>query len=310
MMVGHAALAFALAGGVAHYVGVGRERALLFGLVAGAFAVVPDVDMGYAVVGIATAGTTDLSTLQAVFWESGLTVHRGLTHSLLVAGVAAVLFGLVAYRGPIRLLALGALGVLVAGAFVLGDSLAAGVMGSFVVAGVLVAVGAGRLELDPRDTLAAAAVGMLTHPFGDVFTGTAPTLLAPFDVRFLPERVVFADDATVHLLVAFGIEITILWVAATVYLRLRGEPVGQYLHPGAVVGMAYAGMVFVLPPPTLEVSYQFVFSVLAFGIVGAFADLPVPDLRSPHSRRAIVLTGLATISIAWLSYFVGYLLVG
>jgi len=38
-----------------------------------------------------------------------------------------------------------------------------------------------------------------------------------------------------------------------------------------VLGLAYGGLALLLPAPTLETSYHFVFTVLAFGFV-AFPD--------------------------------------
>jgi len=308
-MVGHAALAFALAAWLLYWAGASQQRALLVGVAAGAFAVVPDVDMGYAFVGLATAGTVDPSVLQETFWDAGLTVHRGMTHSLLVGGVAAGAFGLAASRGAARLAGLAVLTGMIGATAAFVGGLEAGVMGSFAVAGVAVAVGARRVGLESRAVLVAALVGVLTHPFGDVFTGTAPSLLYPLDVRLLPTRVVLSPDPTVHLLGAFAIELATIWLALAVYLRLREQPVGAHVHRRAVLGAGYAAAVLALPPPTLSVSYHFVFSVLAVGLIIGSADLPVPDLRCVRSRRGVLLTGLAAVTVAWLSYTVAYVAV-
>ncbi|MEF8814691.1 MAG: metal-dependent hydrolase [Halovenus sp.] len=309
MMIGHAALAFAIAGWVSHRAGYTAKRALLVGIAAGAFAVVPDVDMGYALVGLATAGTTDPSVLLDTFWDAGLTVHRGMTHSLVVSAVAALAFGLIAARGVTRTAGLTVLvGMVVATAVFVGG-LGAGVMVSFVVAGTAVALGAARVELGPREVLGAALVGLLTHPFGDLFTGTTPVLLYPLDLRILPERVILSGDATLHLLGAFAIEVATVWLALAVYLQLRDQPLGAHVHRRAVLGVGYAAAVLALPPPTLAVSYHFVFSVLAVGVIVGSADISVPSLRSAQSRRAVFLTGLTAVTVAWLSYTVAYVVV-
>jgi membrane-bound metal-dependent hydrolase YbcI (DUF457 family) len=285
------------------------ERALLFGAVAGAFAIVPDVDIGYAVVGIATADPAGLESFPDVFWETGNIVHRGLTHSLAVGSIAAVLFGLAARRDSLRLAAVAGLAGGVVLTFLQFGTLEAGVIASFSVAGLLVVAGARRFDLEPRTVFAAALLGLLTHPFGDVFTGTSPTLLAPIDVQLLPKRVSLSSDATLHLLGAFGIELAVVWMAVLVYLLVHNPPVRAHVDRRAVLGVGYASMVFVLPPPTLAVSYQFVFSVLATGIVVAALDLPRPDIRSSDVQHSLAVTGLATVTIAWLAYTAGYLLV-
>lgn len=310
MMVGHAALAFALAALLARRLGVARERALLIAITAGAFAIVPDADMGYAVVGVVTAETIQLSGLLDAFWDAGLTVHRGLTHSLLVAGTAGLGFGLVARRGLARAAGVAILGGLVVATIASVGGLEAGVMTSFVLAGAVVVGGARRVGLTPREVLASALLGLLSHPFGDMFTGTAPELLYPLDVRLLPTRVTLSGDPTLHLLGAFGLELATVWLALAVYLRLRDEPLRAHLHRNAVLGAGYAAAALALPAPTLAVSYHFVFSVLAVGTVGISVDPPVPDLRSVRTRNGVLLTGLAAITIAVACYGVAYVLVG
>lgn len=310
MMIGHAALAFALAAWAAVTVGVSRERALLFGVVAGAFATVPDVDMGYALVGLASAVTSGSATFPEVFWETGNVVHRGLTHSLVVGGFAAVLFGLVAYRGrPRRLAVAGLAGAVLVTLARLG-ALEAGVLALFALAGTLVAVGARRVGLAPGAVLAAALVGVLSHPFGDLFTGTTPTLLAPFDVRLLPDRVLLSSDPTLQLLGSFALELATVWLAVVVYLGLRDRRAREYVHRRAVLGAGYAGIALALPAPTLAVSYHFVFSLLAVGLVGVSIDFPVPDIQSRETRWTIVVTGLAAVTLGLLAYTASYLVVG
>jgi membrane-bound metal-dependent hydrolase YbcI (DUF457 family) len=307
MMIGHAALAFALAAGAAASLGVSRERALLFGAVAGAFAVAPDVDMGYAAVGLATILSGGAAFPEA-FWETGNVVHRGMTHSLLVGGVSAVLFGLTGYGRRLAVAGAAGLAGLVAVTFLTLGGLEAGVMTLFVLAGVAVAVGSRWVGIAPRKVLAAALVGVLSHPFGDIFTGTAPQLLYPLDVHLLPERVLLSTDPTLHLLGTFGLELLAVWLAVVVYLRLRERTLRTYVHRRAVLGAGYVGMVLALPPPTLSVSYHFVFSVLAVGFVGV-VDLPVPDLRNSESRWTVVATGLAAVTIAWVAYTIGYVVI-
>ncbi|MFC7071537.1 metal-dependent hydrolase [Halovenus rubra] len=308
-MVGHTALAFALAAGVAAAVGLPRERALLFGAVAGAFAVVPDVDMGYAVVGLITILADGPTQFPEAFWETGNTVHRGITHSLLVGGLGAMLFGLSASHGRRRIAGVLGLASLVAVTLGVLGGLRAGVVSLFVLAGGAVVVGARVGGLDAGETAGAAFIGILSHPFGDIFTGTVPHLLYPLDIHLLPKRVMLSADPTVHLLGTFGLELITVWLAMTVYLGLRGERVWGRIHRRAVLGAGYVGTLLALPPPTLSVSYHFVFSVLAVGLVGV-VDLPTPELDTARSKLSLVTTGLAAVTIAWLAYSAGYLIVG
>ena len=310
MMVGHAALAFALGAWLADWAGVDAGKALLIGAVAGGFAIVPDADMGYAFVGVLTAGTLDPSVLLDSFWDAGLTVHRGMTHSLVIGLFSAVAFGLFAgdrFRRGAGVALLG--GAVIATGSLVGY-LEAGVMASFAVAGGAVTLIARRAGVQPLTVFGAALVGLLTHPFGDLFTGTAPTLLYPFDIRLLPTRVTLAGDPTIHLVGAFAVELAAIWFAVLVYARLQQLPIGDRIHPTAAVGAVYAGLVLFIPPPTLDVSYHFVYSVLAVSSVGLLTDLPRPDLRSARSRQAVFLTGLTAATVALLSYGIAYVVVG
>lgn len=183
-------------------------------------------------------------------------------------------------------------------------------MASFVVAGGAVTLVARRAGLKPQTVFTAALIGLLTHPFGDLFTGTAPTLLYPFDIRLLPTRVTLSADPTIHLIGAFALELATIWFAILVYAKLRNLPVAERIHPQAAVGAVYAGVVLFVPPPTLDVSYYFVYSVLAVSAVGLLTELPLPDLRSARTRQAAFLTGLTAMTVALLSYGVAYVVVG
>lgn len=310
MMVGHAALAFALGAWLADWAGADAGKALLIGVAAGGFATVPDADMGYAFVGVLTAGTTDPSVLLNSFWDAGLTVHRGMTHSLVVGLFSAVAFGLFAGKSLSRAAGVALLGGAVIVTGVLVGFLEGGVMASFVVAGGAVTLIARRAGLDQQTVFGAALIGLLTHPFGDLFTGTAPTLLYPFDVRFLPTRVTLSADPTIHLIGAFALELATIWFAIIVYTRLRGQPLGDRIHPTAAAGAVYAGVVLFIPPPTLDVSYHFVYSVLAVSSIGLLANLPRPDFSSARSRQTVFLTGLTAATVALLSYGFAYVVVG
>ena len=94
MFVGHALLAFALATLVADWRGWSARQALTLGLVAGAFAAIPDMDMIYTVVAL-DVGRLSADTLRqpSVFWDASRAVHRSITHSLLISLAAGPAFG-------------------------------------------------------------------------------------------------------------------------------------------------------------------------------------------------------------------------
>ncbi|WP_276301234.1 metal-dependent hydrolase [Halorussus lipolyticus] len=310
MMVGHAMLAFAVATAVA----MRRwpsERALAFGIAAGAFAAVPDVDMFYAVVGLAQAGVGGVWEMTEAFWGSSHLVHRAVTHSLVVGiiGTAGFVGSVTDRWRPIS-------GLLLAGltavAFAESGLLGGIVMLVFAVTGVAVAVALARAtDLGPRALVSAALVGLLSHPFGDLFTGAPPRFLYPFDVRLLTERVVLLADPTLNLLAVFGVELATIWLAGYVYLRATDRRVFAHIDTRAAVGVAYAIAAITMPAPTMEVSYHFVFSILAVGMVGVAPHLlPSRSVLSAEWDEGVtwVLTGLTAVSVAGLTYTLVYVI--
>lgn len=305
MFVGHAAFAFALAALTATAVGLRRERALAFGVVAGAFAAVPDVDMVYAVAGLTVADGGGVFAIAESFWATSTLVHRAITHSLVVAVPAAGAFALAAGETRERTLAVGILAALVAVSYAVSGWLGGFVMLAFALAGVAVGRWSARYGLERRTLLGLALLGLASHPFGDVFTGEPPRLLYPLNMTVFDGRVALHGDPTLHLLGAFAIELAAIWLAILAYHRVSGVRLRRHVDARAAVGVAYALAVFVIPPPTLSVSYPFVFSVLAVGVVGA---VPHPLRRRLPDRATAAITGLSAVSLAGLGYAVAYLL--
>ncbi|NHN48593.1 hydrolase [Halostella sp. JP-L12] len=283
MMVGHALLAFALVAGALSLAGYDRERALSVGLVAGGFAAAPDADMAYALVGFLGADYGSVFAVTESFWATSTVVHRSVTHSLVVAVPAALAFaGWTAdvreFRAAGAALAL----ALVVAAYWVTGPLAAVVMAAFVAAGLLVASVADAYgDLGPRAVLGAALVGLWSHPWGDLVTGEPPRVLYPLSDGVLVERVALSADPTLHLLGAFGLELAAIWLAAVVYCRLSERSLPGYVRRRAAVGAGYGVAVLLIDPPTLAVSYHFVFSILAVGVAVA---APYRWPRSPLSR--------------------------
>lgn len=307
MFVGHALFAFALVGFAAHRLGWSPERALTAGVAAGLFATLPDVDMLYAPVGLLEA--TTLAGAPTAFFETGNLVHRALTHSLLVAVVAASAFACWHAGGRRgRAVAGATLLGFVTVAFVVSGPLGAFIAAAFGFAGLALTAGlARRTALSPRTLWTVAAVGLVSHPFGDLFTGAPPAFLYPLDVSILADRLVLHADPTLGLLAAFWVELGVVWLAALVYLDLRGLRLRDGVDWRATLGVAYAGAVLAIPAPSIDAAGPFVVSVLAVGFVGT-----MPRLRARPTlpdRETAVLTGLTAVSLASVAYLGAYLLV-
>lgn len=303
MFVGHAFVGFALAGSLAARAGLPRYRAFQVGILAGAFALVPDVDILYAVAGMLQADPTDLWTASAAFWDSSKAVHRAMTHSVVLAVPAAIGFGLASSTRRVRLAAGIPLVGLVALGWAVAGTLDAAMLLLFVGAGVVVARVGARWGLDPGLVLAAALLGLVTHPFGDLFTGTPPPLFFPLGAEVFGDRVTLLADPTLNLLAVFGLELATIWIGLFVAARLLGWSVVEAIDRRSAVGALYGVAAFVLPPPTLETSYHFVFSVLAVGSIGAVSL----GTRSDPSRIArAAVTALTAVTLAGATYALVY----
>lgn len=301
MFIGHALLAFALTVVATERFDVPRERALRYGVFAGLFAAVPDVDVVYAPAGLLLQSAATLGP--DVFWETANVIHRGPTHSL-VMGVAlalAVACWAVGTRRA-RALSLSLAAALVAVGWLFSGAVGGVVVTVFVLSGFAVGAMATRSTVSPRPLLGVALLGLLSHPFGDLFTGSPPPFLYPFDVVLVAERVALHPDPTGQLLAAFAVELGAIWLAALAYTRLSDRRLPELISPRAALGAGYAVTALLLPAPTMEQSAHFVFSVLAISVVGA----PVrPFSRGIDGPRA-VLTGLTAVTVAAVAYAMAY----
>ena len=311
MFVGHALLAFGLVGLAARRFGATKATAMRVAVLAALFAALPDVDIVYAVTGPLTAAGTE--GLAESFWSAGNVLHRGATHSLVVGAVTACAVAAIATRRPaVRAAGGAALVALVAVVAAAGGALVGAVTALFAAGGAALALGARRYGLAPRVAGAAAFAGLWSHPFGDLLTGSPPALLYPFEYTVIAERVVLSADPTLHLLGAFAVELATVWLALWTYFRLRDRRLAAHVDRRAVAGVGYAGAAVALPAPTLDVSYHFVFSVLAVGAVGAAP----PTRRITRARRAlrsldapqVAATGLAAVTLATAVYAGVYVL--
>jgi len=312
VFVGHAFLAFGLAAVYARRYGsperslrlpggVTVGSAVAVGLAAALFASLPDVDVVHAAFQVVTL--PDGSTAVDHFWAATGQRHRTTTHSLLVALAASVGFALLPVR---RRVAVTVLAGVVALATLSGGVVGGAVMALFVAGGVGIVALAVRTGLGARSLLVASAIGLAVHPFTDLLTGEPPAFFAPLEVLPVGGRIEPFADATVNLLLAFGTELAVIWFGVVVGAILLGIDPRRYVHPGAVLGVAYAPMAFVLEGPSVDNATPFVATILPMGVLG------VVGLRRPWSRRrvaTVLLTGLGAITAAWIAFGLSYVLV-
>lgn len=318
MFVGHEFLAFALGAGLARLAGTRAETALAVGIVAGASALLPDLDL---LVGAVTYSSA-LGGATAASWEGlwGVSnaVHRGVSHTVLggLGGATLLLATALGWRAwdrrAVRRALLAAVLAATGLGALLGTALLAGggnelVSVAFVGLGTVV-VGtavATRTALSWREILGGALVGFLGHPYGDVFMAAPPTVFYPLDVMLLTEPIRLAGDPTLNLLGITGVELAAVWAGLLAYLRITDVPLHSVLDQWAVVGLVYPAVMLAVPRPTMVDAHWLGFTIAPFAGVGLLSR-GEQTLANHRIVRALA-TGLATITFAAGAYALAYL---
>jgi membrane-bound metal-dependent hydrolase YbcI (DUF457 family) len=333
-MLGHGLLAFAAVAVIALHRGWEPRRALWIGAVAGAFGALPDVDMLYAAWGVVAADVGTALAANEAFWNASDVAHRSATHSVVVAVPTAAAVALLARRHAGALasaLAAALLAGVVAAGYLASGALDATMLSLFAVGAAALAVAIRRrTDLGWPAVAGAALFGLVTHPFGDLFTGGPPRLLYPFGTQVLETRIALSADPTVHLLATFALELVAVWFAAAVVARSTGRSLRRYVDPLAAAGVTYGAAVAVIPAPTLAVPSLFVFSVLGVGVAFFASTLALPGRPrtavadggtdrgsawwfpgvAPDRETLVgaVLTGTAAVTVAWVAFLTTYLI--
>ncbi|MFB6251345.1 MAG: metal-dependent hydrolase [Halobellus sp.] len=320
MFVGHEFLAFALVGWGARRAGHDARTALWLGCVAALAALLPDLDVAYAVgtYAVAVAGGTPIGW--EPFWGVANGVHRVVTHPLPVGAVAALTLGtgvsLARSGRRITPVAVGLVGVAAAAASIAvlwgfwdESPIAAAVATVFLsITTVAGAVVGRRTVLTPVSSILAAAVGFLTHPFGDVFLAVPPPLLAPFGPPLLADRVVLAADQTLNLLGILFVEVATVWAGLAVAVRLwssvsfgfRPVRLRDALGGSAAAGLAYAPAAVVLPRPTIADAHVLGFTIVPLAVavaLWAFYDASTDGRGTVSAVLIGLVNGLAAITL-------------
>lgn len=346
MFVGHELLAFAVAGWGALQLGCNDRTALHAGAVAAVAALLPDLDIGYAAAtyAVAVAGGTPLGW--EAFWGVANATHRVVTHTLPTGVAATLVFGAAVVVARLRWSTIGdrsrshsgvATTVALAGSAVVGSAVllsgfrtavspaAATVAGGFLacvaVAGWLLAT---RTDLSLSGTIAAAGVGFLSHPFGDVFLAAPPPLLSPFGPPVWTGRVSLAADPTLDIVSVLFVELATVWAGLAVFSRVAGDRIGpggrlrDALDRRAGVGLAYAPAAVLLPRPTIVDAHVLGATIVPFAAVvgvwvgyasfrrGRVADHTGVDSRRLGSVYTGIVAGVTALTLAAIAYTVVY----
>lgn len=327
MYVGHALLAFALGAAAARLLGVDERGALRYGAAAAGFGLVSNVDLVYAVLAAGTSGSGPVIPTTADGWPSSAVVHHLLTHSLLTGAVASVFAGHVAalvldrpapgrrLPPPTALAAVPGLVGLAGGlawvAWVTAGMPGIATMLVYVGATALVAWLAVRRGGSALGVAGAAAVGLLSHPFGDVFAGRPQALLYPLVAGPTLPTLELSTEPTVNLVGLFLLEVGCAWLAVAAAARMTGLSVRELVRPGAALGLGFAVTAPLIAPPTREAAYSFAFGVFVTGTVLGLPTLAYHQER-PRTVRAMtaLATALAAATLAIVGYLAAYVVLG
>lgn len=318
MFLGHAFAAFALAVVLARLAGQDDATAFSLGLVASASAFLPDLDLVVGAISYLSLLGGQVGASWEGLWGTSNAIHRGLSHTLLGgAGIAAIVTGVATScrkrRASRTGASLGALAVVIVATVGLGAiSWKAGGMRDAISIGVVlagaVALGgavATRTQLRGPFLLAGALVGLLFHPFTDVFMATPPRIFYPFDAAFLTESVRLAADPTINLVTVALVELGAIWAGVLAFASVQRLQVRRLISSWAGLGLLYPIVMVAVPRPTMADAHLLGFTLVPFGLVGVLGVVGRDPRRSATAFRAAG-TALATVTIATVAYLLAY----
>jgi hypothetical protein len=314
MFVGHEFLAFAVGVAAARLAGKSDGTALTIGLLAGASALLPDLDLLVGALSYASVLTGGATASWEGLWGVSNTVHRGVSHAVLGGlGGAVVLtataVGVRSWRTGDRWPVLGAFAVVVAVVVTLLDvAVTAGgareTLSIGLVLGGAVVLGTGAVSNTTRsrgELFGAAVIGFLTHPFGDIFLAAPPQFLHPLDIVLLTDSVRLAPDPTLNLLAIALVELGTVWAGVLAYASVSETSIRQAIDSRALVGLGYPVLMAFVPTPTMVDAHWLGITLVPLAGVGLLAR---PSVGASTRERgfARLVTGLATMTMGALMY--------
>lgn len=314
MYVGHEFLALAAGIALARMAGAEDARALSVGLLAGASAALPDLDVLVALVSVGGLSPGQGFGAWDQFWAASDGIHRGVTHTLAAGASAGVVLAAsaVGQRAALagrRLSLLGAVGsglaAVLAVLLLFGPAVpVTGWLGfGLLAAGAIVLGGyaGSRTVLGGPAILGAALLGLLSHPFGDVFMASPPRAFFPLGIQIPAEAVRLAADPTWNLVGITLVELATVWIGLVAVTGVTAVRLPELIDRRAALGLLFPLVMLALPRPTMADAHWLGFPLAPFALVGiaAFRD-------ADHEIGVRVLrgvgTGAATLTIAILAY--------
>lgn len=314
MFIGHEVSAFVLAASIAVVAGVKQSRALTIGMIAGCFGVLPDLDIFYAAVSYLFAIGQGTAIGWNAFWGIANNVHRIVTHPLPVAVTGALIAWTVATivsgnsnrRTPILAVGTGGGIMLIAVSYFESVGLEAAAVAIIYFATIAV-VGlylSTQTKVSTQWIGVAAGVGLIIHPFGDVFMAVPPPLFAPFRFDTFLTRIVLSTHSTINLLAITAVEILIVWVGVLTATYLSNSDMSSMAHPTVVVGALYGLLGFVLPTPTMADAHLFGFTIVPLAVATGmyYVHIHVKHFHEIQDIMSGVMVSLTTLTLSLISF--------
>lgn len=289
MFVGHFAIPFLLLYFLLDtYTELNQSQIITFCIISGIYGLVADLDIVFAFVEtiLVIVNTGNISIDK--FWDISRNFHRQSTHSLFVGTLSII--GIVIQSTYIDdstnpydnigfdfiiSIAVGSLigfltgtlarGILVSGLFV------------FCVLSITRAI-LFQISFNKHIVFVSAVIGILSHPFGDIFTGAPPEFFYPlYEINL--ERIVLFTNETLNLSVLFLFESLLVVLLILVYANGKNITLNMIrITPLAAV---ISGLIisYVIPSPSINNPYQFVSSILVLTIAYIFITSYKQDIR-------------------------------
>ena len=289
MFVGHFAMPFLLLYFLLNtYTELDQSRIIIFCIVSGIYGLVADLDILFAFVEailfIVNTGNISIDK----FWDISRTFHRQSTHSLFVGFLSII--GIVIQSTYISDITKPYENILFDYIISIGCGLMMGFMINDFARGILVSglfvfcvLSITRLirfqiSFNKRVVFMSAVIGILSHPFGDIFTGTPPEFFYPIYQISLERIVLFANE-TLNLSVLFLFENFLVVVLILLYANAKNIKINMIRS--TLLAAVISGIIisYVIPSPSINDPYQFVSGILVLTIAYIFITSYKKDIR-------------------------------
>jgi hypothetical protein len=316
MYLGHSFFAFAVVAAGGYVLDLDRRRVLVLAGLAAGYGLLPDIDVWRTGYVFLREGSDGVFPTEQHVWKHSWVVHRALTHSVVTGAVAAAVSGLTVRatgRDSTGTRLGAALGVATASAGLLAVAAASAgrpgvvTMGLFLGGAVGLAALGRRQGATAEDVAAVAGVGLLTHPFGDLWMGRPPALLAPVVSEPPLGEVMLSPDPVLHFVFAVAVEVALLGACLHLVCALYDRRTLDYLSPLALAGLGYAAVLGRVPDPTFAEAYQFTTGLFVVAMAVALAVLRT-DPRHQRVRARAFGSGVAAFGAGLVGYAAAYAL--